>query len=306
MHLTVVILTCNEELHIERAISSVKDFASHILVVDSGSTDHTIELAEAAGAIVLRNPWQNYATQMNWAFARVPKNTEWIMRLDADEVVSKELSTEVLERMPMLSDEIAGVYVARRMKFMGGEIRRGGLFPIRVLRFVRYKRGFCESRWMDEHLICDGPTIDFSGELVDDNLKPLSWWVEKHNSYASREVVDLLNLEFGFFPHETIGSLGTGKQDHFKRWIKEKVYARIPLGLRAGAYFFYRFFIRFGFLDTIEGRRFHVLQGFWYRYLVDVKLQEVRTEMDREGVNVVAAIKRVLGIDLSAAKNHDA
>ncbi|WP_394155665.1 glycosyltransferase family 2 protein [Loktanella salsilacus] len=300
--LTVVILTRDEERHLPRALASVAGFADRILVVDSGSTDRTVEIAEAAGATVLHNPWVNHASQMNWAFDYVPKGTDWVMRLDADEIVLPELGAEIRDGLPGLGLEIDGVYVSRRINFLGGSVRYGGLFPVRVLRLVRNGRGRCENRWMDEHLIVEGAVADFWGELVDDNLKPLTWWIDKHNAYASREVVDILNLEYGFMPHETIATLNGGRQANVKRWLKEKLYARLPTGLRAGAYFFYRFVIRLGFLDTREGRMFHVLQGFWYRYLVDSKLTEVRRYIVRNGVGPAEAIQDVLGITLPPQK----
>ncbi|MFG6637670.1 glycosyltransferase family 2 protein [Sulfitobacter sp. 1A12126] len=298
MPLTVVILTKNEKRHIARALGSVKAIADSCVVVDSGSTDGTVELARAAGATVLQNPWINYATQMNWALDQLPDNTEWVLRLDADETVSPALAAEIREGLAKLSPETQGVYVSRRMHFLGRRIEWGGLFPIRVLRFFRHGHGRCENRWMDEHIIVDGDTAEFSGEIVDDNLNSLSWWTEKHNSYASREVVDILNQQYNFMPQESVAKLRGGQQAGIKRWIKENVYARLPGGLRAFAYFFYRYVLRLGFLDGKEGTAFHVLQGFWYRYLVDMKLHEVRKYSKNNSVDVEAAIKDVLGIDL--------
>lgn len=151
---------------------------------------------------------------------------------------------------------------------------------------------------MDEHVIVDGPTYDFKGEILDDNMNSLSWWTEKHNAYASREVVDLLNLEFDFLHSDTIADLSGGGQAGAKRWIKERLYGRLPIGMRALAYFTYRYFIRLGFLDGREGAAFHVLQGFWYRFLVDMKLHEVRTYMRTHQAGPTEAIRAVLGIDV--------
>lgn len=299
MNLTVIILTFNEQRHIVRAINSVRNLAHRILVVDSGSTDDTVRLAQELGAEVLYNPWKNYANQFNWALEALPPDTQWILRLDADEIVSDELSQELRASLSSLNDDIDGAYVSRRMTFMGRTIRWGGVFPVRVLRLFRYGRGRCEVRWMDEHILLQGECADFSGEILDDNRNSLSWWTDKHNAYSSREVVDLLNLEHGFMPHETVANLRNGRQAGVKRWLKEKVYARLPDGLRAFAYFLYRFVLRLGFLDGREGAKFHVLQGFWYRYLVDAKLREVRLHMRRQDTDVVTAIREVLGIDVT-------
>lgn len=295
-----IVLTHNESCHIVRALASARSVVHSTYVVESGSLDNTAEVAEEMGAEVLRNPWRNYATQFNWALDQLPPDTDWVLRLDADEVVTPELVREISEKLPGLGPEIAGVYVSRRMTFLGRPIRHGGVFPIRVLRLFRHGQGRCEHRWMDEHIRVSGPTVEFQGEILDDNLKSLTWWTEKHNSYASREVVDLLNLEYGFMPHDTVASL-RGGQAGLKRWVKEKVYARLPGGLRAFAYFFWRYVVRLGFLDGKEGTAFHVLQGFWYRYLVDIKLHEVRMYMKRHDADVVTAIREVLGIDVGTA-----
>lgn len=296
--LTVIILTRDEARHIARAIESVRDLASQIWVVDSGSTDRTVEIAEALGARVLTHPWRNYATQFNWALDQLPPGTGWVMRLDADEVVTPALQAEIAAHLPGFGAGIVGVNIGRRMTFMGRPMRHGGLFPIRVLRIFRQDAGRCEDRWMDEHIKVQGQTADFHGDIIDDNLNSLTWWTAKHNAYASREVVDLLNLEYGFMLHDTVAELGAG-QAGAKRWLKERVYARLPGGLRAFAYFFYRYVLRLGFLDGREGLAFHALQGFWYRFLVDAKLSEVRAHMAGTGLAAPAAIREVLGIELS-------
>ena len=298
MTLTVVILTKNEERHITRALASVASIADRYVVVDSGSTDGTVALAEAHGAKVSENPWINYATQFNWALDQLPDDTEWVLRLDADEIVTEALAQQIKEALPKLGPDTKGIYVSRRMHFLGRRIAWGGLFPIRVLRVFRHGAGRCEDRWMDEHILVDGATADLSGEIIDDNLNSLTWWTEKHNAYASREVVDLLNLEYGFMAHETVADIRSGQQAGVKRWLKEKVYARLPGGLRAFVYFLYRYVVRLGFLDGKEGTAFHVLQGFWYRYLVDMKLHETKTYMRKHDASVDVAIRDVLGIEI--------
>lgn len=300
MTLTVLILTLNEELHIARCLASVASVATRCVVVDSGSTDRTVEIARTAGAEVLENQWVNYATQMNWGLDHLLADTEWVMRLDADELVTPDLAAEISNRLQDLGPEVDGVYVSRRMTFLGRSIRWGGVFPVRVLRLFRHGRGHVENRWMDEHIIVNGPVADFAGEIIDDNRNGLTWWTEKHNNYASREVIDLLNLELGFMPQETVANLGGGHQVGIKRWLKEKIYAHLPGGLRAAIYFAYRYILRLGFLDGREGTAFHVLQGFWYRYLVDMKLHEVRTYMINYDVDAATAIRDVLNINLKA------
>lgn len=298
MNVTAVILTFNEEQHLARCIASAKAVATDVVVVDCYSTDATLDIARAHGARVLQHAWVNHATQFNWALTQLGADTEWVLRIDADEVLTPALIEEIRTRLPGIGPEIDGVYWGRRMTFQGRLIRHGGVFPVRVLRLFRHGRGQCENRWMDEHIKVAGPTVDFAGEMIDDNLNSLTWWTDKHNRYASREAVDLLNLEYRFMPHDSVASLRGGKQAGVKRWLKERVYARLPGGFRAFAYFFYRYVLRLGFLDGQAGTAFHFLQGFWYRYLVDAKVVEVKRYMQEHRVGVVEAIERVLGVQL--------
>ena len=189
------------------------------------------------------------------------------------------------------------------MTFMRKKIRRGGLFPVNVIRIYRNRSGQIESRWMDEHISvgCDVKVDGLEGELVDDSKKSLSWWVDKHNAYASREAVDILLAKHGY----EVGSVASwdfSDQASIKRTIKEKFYNRSPAGLRALIYFLYRYFIRFGFLDGSRGLFFHVLQGFWYRFLVDCKVLEVESLQKREGCALEKAIAICLDIKIELPK----
>lgn len=290
--LTVIILTKDEARHIARAIASVQGIATRVIVVDSGSTDETVGIAKRAGAHVLAHPWVNHAVQFNWALDQIKGQPGWVLRLDADEVVTPALATEISAGLP----DVDGCYVGRGIKFMGQMVRRGGVFPVRIMRLFRNGRGRCEDRWMDEHIVVQGPTVQLKGQIIDDNQNPLDWWIAKHNAYASKEVVDMLNSVHHFMPatDQLPGTGGTA----LKRWVKVNLYASLPGGLRAGAYFFYRYVLRLGFLDSAHARRFHVLQGFWYRYLVDAKFSEVERYMADTGASPREAIYDVLGVSL--------
>lgn len=296
--LSVVILTLDEERHIRRAIASVAGLADRIYVVDSGSTDSTVALARAHGAQVMSHPFVTQAQQFNWALDQLPADTDWVLRLDADEVLSDPLAAQIRAGLARFGPEVSGVIVSRRMCFLGRPIRWGGLFPVRILRLFRHGRGRCENRWMDEHIVVEGQIETLSGEILDDNLNSLTWWTDKHNSYASREVVDILNREHGMIGQDNTGAAGHGQQAAGKRWLKERVYARLPGGIRALGYFLYRYVFRLGFLDGKEGAAFHVLQGFWYRFLVDTKLHEVRHFMATREADASTAIREVLGITI--------
>lgn len=296
MRIAAVVLTYNEELHLARCLQSLEGIVCEVFVVDSFSTDRTVQIAKSYGARVLQHVWINYSIQFNWALAQLELDLDWVLRIDADEVVTPSLASEIRACLPNIDPSVDGIYVGRRMTFQGRMIRHGGVFPTRVLRIFRHGRGHCENRWMDEHIKVFGGTFNLRGEIIDDNRNSLSWWIVKHNSYASREAVDLLNLEYGFMSYDSVGRLFGGESVEVKRWLKEKVYARLPRGGRAFCYFFYRYVIRFGFLDGQAGTAFHFLQGFWYRYLVDAKVGEVKRYILQNNTSVQIAIYDVLGI----------
>lgn len=297
--LTVVILTFNEALHIERCIGSVQDLAAKIVVVDSGSTDETREIAARLGARILRHAWLNQATQLNRALEHGDIHTTWVMRLDADEVVDPTLNAALRHVLFASEAGISGFEVRRYMVYQGKMIRHGGgVSPGRVLRVWRNGCAVCENRWMDEHmLLLRGRSQLLAGAIVDHNLNSLTWWVQKHNMYASREAVDLLDVQFGFLRCRS-ESVRLQMTARIKRQLKNNVYMRLPGGGRAFLYFLYRIIVRLGFLDGPRGMAFHFMQGFWYRALVDLKVSEVRRHMRQMGCDVLTAIDRVLDIQL--------
>jgi len=275
--ISVLILTYNEEVHIERCLLSLLPVVDAVYIIDSGSTDRTIEIAKSMGATVFQRHWKNYADQFQWGLDNAPIMTEWVMRMDADEYLEPKLQEEILTRLPELSVDISGIYLKRKVMFMGRWIRYGGFYPHILLRIWRVGVGRIEQRWMDEHIVLgrDSRTMTFDENLVDDNLKGISFWVDKHNSYASREMVDLLNQSYDLLPRDDAIKQVDDPQAKWKRHMKDRIYARLPLGLRASLYFLYRYILRFGFLDGRSGFIFHFMQGFWYRLLVDVKVMEV-------------------------------
>ena len=130
---------------------------------------------------------------------------------------------------------------------------------------------------MDEHMIVEGGrTVTFEGGFADWNLYDLTFFTDKHNKYATREAVDVLNQRYGLFAvDESLSSEGASFQASIKRGIKEKVYNRLPFWIGPLFYFLYRYFIQLGFLDGREGLIYHFLQGFWYRFLVGAKVMEL-------------------------------
>jgi glycosyltransferase involved in cell wall biosynthesis len=299
MKLTVLVLTFNEELHLARCLQSILPLTSDIVVVDCFSQDQTIAIAKQYGARVLERAWENnHSTQVNWALTQLPVDTQWVMRIDADEYLTPTLITQIRELLPTLGPDVEGVTCIRQMVFQGKLIEHGGVGANRVMRIFRYGKGQSEARWMDEHIKIGGRSVNLSGVLIDDNLRPLSWWIEKHNNYSSREAVDLLNLKYGFSGTNSVASLKSSTSIGTKRWIKENIYAKLPGGLRAWTYYVWRYIFMLGFLDGAKGAQFHFLQALWYRSLVDAKVAEVERYMTTHKVDSAVAIQKVLGISL--------
>jgi glycosyltransferase involved in cell wall biosynthesis len=299
MKITVVILTYNEEVHLERCLLSVLPVTPDIYVIDSFSNDKTVEIAAKYSAKVLQNKWENnHATQFNWALERLPADSGWVIRLDADEVLDQTLINSLNRELDTLKSEVAGVYCDRMICFQGQLIRFGGVGKNKVIRIFKHGMGRSEARWMDEHIKVDGLCVQLPGAIIDNNLNSLAWWIAKHNNYSSREAVDLLNLKYGLFKSTTLASNASSSPIGRKRWIKENVYTKIPSGLRAFTYFIYRYIFRLGFLDGSIGTQFHFLQAWWYRYLVDAKIAEVERYSKKYQMSIDKAIYKVLGIQL--------
>ena len=297
LSLGVIILTYNEEIHIERCINSVKSIASQIIVIDSFSTDNTVALAENMGATVLQNKWENnHAKQLNWGLENAPFTTDWILRIDADEIVTPELVEEIKEKLPLLNNEVTGVVLPRYNYFMGKKIERG-TGVLKILRLFRKNKAVCENKIMDEHMVLlEGRSIEFSNYMIDNNLKNLTWWTTKHNNYSIREMIVLVTNEFNLTPNLNFDEkLSEGAKQ--KRNLKTK-YARMPLFWRAGAYFIYRYIVKGGFLEGKEGFLWHFLQGFWYRMLVDAKIYELKKACGNDKEKIKSYIKDNYNIEI--------
>jgi glycosyltransferase involved in cell wall biosynthesis len=279
--LTVVILTFNEELHIQRCIESVKDIAQQIVVVDSFSTDKTIDIVTSLGAEVVQHEFINQAQQFQWALDTYPIESTWVLRLDADEYLEPELVNEIKNRLSSLPNHVTGVELRLREYYMGRWIRFGGRHSLCILRLFRREKGVMVHSWMDERIVVkDGQVIVFEHDFSNHNLHNTSWWIEKHNNYATREAVEILTKRYNLlFEENNTLSDSFFSKNRIKRFIKVWLYNKLPLFLGPLLYFFYRYFVRLGFLDGKEGAAYHFLQGFWYRFLVEVRVMELDREL---------------------------
>jgi glycosyltransferase involved in cell wall biosynthesis len=271
--LSIFILTYNERVHIERCIRSAQRVAREVFLVDSGSDDGTAEIAQSLGAHVLHHTWENnHGRQTNWAIDNLPFTSAWVMRIDADEIITDALAEEINARLDLLPAEITGIVLKRRQVFMGRALLWGGNYPICLLRGFRRGYGRCEELWMDEHLLLtSGTTLTLDHDLEDHNLNDLRWWTIKEANYAVRAAADSILSRSANAPHE----MPHDPSSRRKRWIKTHLYGRLPMFVRPAAYFTYRYLFRFGFLDGRPGVIWHFLQAFWYRFLIDAIVFDV-------------------------------
>ena len=274
--ISVVILQKNEALHIKRCLEKLAPLEPRqIFVVDCFSTDGSDKTAAEMGATVVQREWPGlYAPQLNWALENLPIESEWVMRLDADEYFLPEAIEELKEKLPQLPDDVTGVISKRRHYIFGGWAKRG-TYPVKLLRVFRRGKAICEERYMDEHMqLSEGRAVEFDYDFVDHNLNSFEWWKEKHRGYAKREAMDAL---------EIMEELKAGGKTNVKidgqaaiKRKKKYQYYRLPPYFRAFLYFCVRYFLKGGFLDGRVGWRWNFWQGLWYRWIVDREIGRMK------------------------------
>jgi glycosyltransferase involved in cell wall biosynthesis len=270
MSLSVVILTYNSEATIGATLASARRVSDDIHVVDSGSTDRTVAIADQAGARVTHHAFESYGAQRNWAIDTLTLRHAWELHLDADERLSDALIAAIEDlKARGFPGPAVGYFIPRLVHFLGRPIRHGGMYPIWHMRLFRHGRGRCEARRYDQHFYVDGPTARLAHPMIDDIRMPLGEWVIRHNRWAEAEADELMLGGAGGGVTPKLG----GNPVERKRALRGS-YNRLPRFLRAFLLFLYRYVLRLGFLDGRAGLIFFVLQTFWFRFLVDAKLYE--------------------------------
>jgi hypothetical protein len=196
-----------------------------------------------------------------------------VLHLDADERLTPELVAEINRLLAAAPTGIDGFILRKRTVFMGRWIRHGGHYPSYHLRLFRRERGRCEDRLYDQHFVVDGAIAKLQNDYIDVLTSDLNVWTARHLRWAELEATEIFAASAG------TGRLAgdpTGTPIQRRRWLRDAVYGRSPLFLRAFAYWFYRYFLRLGFRDGKEGLIFHFLQGLWFRVMIDAKLWELR------------------------------
>lgn len=226
---------------------------------------------------MVRHPFETHAKQWNWVFRNLPLSSEWILALDADQRITPELCEEIQQVLQTVSLEVGGFYLKRRQIFRGRWIRHGGYYPKYLLKLFRRGKGHSdENELLDFRFYVSGKTIKLQHDLIEDNQKDLdiNIWLSKHARFATLQAQEEAHRQRNGTVWSVKPSL-FGSPDQQTLWHKNFWY-RLPLFVRPFLYFFYRYFLRLGFLDGKEGFIFHFFQGFWYRFLVDIHLDELR------------------------------
>lgn len=277
--LTVVVLTYNEEANLPACLESLRGLGAPIFVVDSGSSDRTKEIARQSGARVVEHPFDTHAAQWRWALDELPIATSWVLALDADQRATPELLGELRSLNAEALHGVSGAYVNRRQIFRGRWIRYGGYYPKYLLKlFRRDKVRLDASDLVDHHFYVDGATLKLRHDIVEANRKEddISFWIDKHNRYAALLAREEFQWRRGRRTTAIEPSL-LGDPDQ-KTLALKRLWRGMPLYVRPFLYFVYRYFVRLGILDGKQGAIFHFMQAFWFRLLVDIKLDELLSE----------------------------
>ena len=276
--ISFIILTYNESVHLRRLLSKIAGINAPVFVIDSGSTDDTVAIAEEYDAVVKVNKFENHPKQWDFALKNCPIVTAWIVGLDADQYPSEELFQKLKTFTDKdVSADVNGVYFNRHNYFHGERLKYGGYRNFYMLKMFRNGKGWSDlNENMDHRFIVEGKTIIWKDEiLIEDNLKEhdIDFWLTKQIRYSNLTAQEEFQRKKGL-RGQTLNPNLLGNPDERKAFLK-KIWWNLPLFIRPMIYFFYRFVIRLGFLETTSGRTFHFLQGFWFRFLVDVKIREL-------------------------------
>jgi glycosyltransferase involved in cell wall biosynthesis len=273
MPVSVIILTFNSAATLPQTIAAAKLVSDDIHVVDSYSTDGTVELARAAGAAVVQHAFERYDLQRNWAIETLPLKHGWELHLDADERPTPELAVEINRVMADPPDGVDGYMVPRLIHFLNAPIRHGGMYPNWHLRLFRRGKGRCERRLYDQHfLLPGGGRVErLTAPMIDDMRMSLEEWTRRHLRWAEAQAA--MAVEGG--GEGEIPGRWTGSPIERKRALR-RFYGRVPALVRPFLFFFYRYVLRLGFLDGVPGLIFFVLQTFWFHFFVDARIYERR------------------------------
>ena len=268
--ITAIVLTKNEEKNLPECLKSLRGFAARVVVVDSGSTDATCDIARSAGAEVLVHPFETHARQFNWALDSAGIATKWVLRLDADERLTPALCEELAALMAAHdADDVNGIVLEAWLYFMGRRLAHARNMKRKLMVF---KTGLAriEDRNIDEHtVLIRGTSVDAREKFLHYDYKDMNHYISKLNWYAGREVRDYFDY--------IEGRAGSARLDGLNQSTRNRkfgFYYRLPMFFRCWLMFIYSYIFRGGFLDGREGFLYHYMYHRFYRTLVDAKIYE--------------------------------
>jgi glycosyltransferase involved in cell wall biosynthesis len=275
----------NEIANIERCLQHL-EWADEVFVVDSQSTDGTIEKAEAMGAQVVQFHFRgSFPKKKNWALENLPFRNEWVLIVDADEFILPALADEIAETLK--APDCDGYYVNRKFWFLGGWIRHCGYYPSWNLRLLKHKLGRYErleisgdtgsgDNEVHEHVILQGKAGHLRNDMDHRAYPDLYTWIEKHNRYSNWEA-HCARSESG--TQEQIKASPFGSALERRRWVK-RLAGRLPF--RPFLRFLYHYVLKRGFQDGYRGYVMCRLMG-WYEFVSAVKAKEMGLKEAAEG-----------------------
>lgn len=272
--ISAVILTFNSAASIRRTLSALTQVAGEVLVVDSFSTDDTKAICESLGCTVVQRPFVHYADQRNWAIDTLPFRFPWQLHVDADEELTPEL-VRAIQALDLDADDLAGYMIGRKIVFMGQVLRFGSIAKTWHFRLFRTGRGRCENRLYDQHFVAMGAVGRIDAFMLDHQEDTISEWTARHNRWSDLEADELASRSDVDRSQGQVKAAFNRNAIERRRFLKKGYYG-LPLFWRPLVYFLYRYFACLGFLDGKAGLIYHVLQGFWFRFLVDTKILERR------------------------------
>lgn len=264
-------------MHLPRLLDSIADLNASVFILDSGSTDNTSSIAEQYGAQLLQNRFVNHPQQWDYALKTFSIQTPWVVCLDADQVVTDSLKQKLAAFNNEEHFNTHAIYFNRKYVFKGQWIKHGGYYPFYLLKMFRYGIGYSDlNENMDHRFVVPGNAIIWKDAVIlEENFKEnnISFWLDKHNRYSdlvAQEEVERMRL----MRTQTVKPSLFGSPDERTAWRKQ-LWWKLPRYMRPMLYLTQRMIFRLGFLDGRTGIIYHFLQSFWFRLVVDIKIDEL-------------------------------
>ena len=261
---SVLILTYNEELNLPDCLAGATELSDDVHVVDSFSTDQTVQIANQYCASVIQHEFAYPAQQKNWALDNLPFKYEWLLVLDADERVPEDLRAEIAEVVQSDGNGRDGFWMRYRLMFYGKWIRHCGWYPTWILRLVRRGEVRWEDRPVDEHAVVTGSVGRLQHDIIHESLRDMHFWIAKHNGYSTHNA--RIYALTGSDRADGVTPSWLGNQAERKRFIKQYIWPHLPG--RSFFFFLYMYFFRLGFLDGLHGFHFCVMHAVFQQFVV--------------------------------------